>query len=63
MSTKSNPTERVSTPQEPYRFTKRHGSTVYEVRVFLNPDAKESVDDKILRLIRNELQLGRAAGL
>ena len=63
MSTKNSPTERVNTPQEPYRLTKRHGSTVYEVRVFLNPDAKESIDAKILRLIRNELQFGKAAGL
>lgn len=40
---------------EPAQLRKRIGSTVYEVRVHFNPDAKETMDDKILRLIRNDL--------
>ena len=31
-----------NTPQEPYRFTKRIGSTVYEVNVYFNQDANIS---------------------
>ena len=40
---------------EPVTMRKRIGSTVYEVRVRFNPDAKETMDEKILRLIRNDL--------
>lgn len=40
---------------EPVTMRKRIGSTVYEVRVRFNPDAKETMDDKILRLVRNDL--------
>jgi len=40
---------------EPAQLRKRIGSTVYEVRVRFNPDAKETMDDKILRLVRNDL--------
>jgi hypothetical protein len=37
---------------------KRIGSTVYEVRMRFNQDAKETLDDKILSLIRNDLNNG-----
>ena len=40
---------------EPVTMRKRIGSTVYEVHTHFNPDAKETMDDKILRLIRNDL--------
>jgi hypothetical protein len=40
---------------EPAQLRKRIGSTVYEVRVHFNSDAKETMDDKILRLVRNDL--------
>lgn len=40
---------------EPATMRKRIGSTVYEVRVRFNPDAKETMDEKILRLVRNDL--------
>jgi hypothetical protein len=33
---------------------KRIGSTVYEVHVYFNQDARESMDEKILRMIRTE---------
>lgn len=41
---------------EPLNMRKRIGSTVYEVRVHFNQDAKETMNDKILRLIRNEAE-------
>ena len=54
-----NPTEKNNQPQEPYRFTKRHGSTTFQVNVCFNPNAKETAGDKIARLIRSEAELGQ----
>ena len=48
-------TVKNNTP-EPYRFKKRIGSIVYEVAIHFNQDAKETMDDKIKRLIRNEME-------
>ena len=61
MNTLKSPREKINTPQEPYRLKKRLGSTVYEVNVYFNQDAKETMNDKIMRLIRNEVQSGKAA--
>ena len=47
---------------EPLKISKRIGSTVYEVRVYFNQDAKETVNDKILRLIKNDTLAGKEAG-
>ena len=44
-----------SCASEPYRFKKRHGSIVYEVAIHFNQDAKETMEDKKLRLIKNEM--------
>jgi len=54
-------TVKINTPQEPYRFIKHLGSTVYEVNVYFNQNAKETMNDKIMRLIRNEAQSGKVA--
>jgi hypothetical protein len=53
-NTIKNPT--VKTPQEPCRFTKRIGSIVYEVEIHFNQDAKETMNDKLLRMIRRDLE-------
>jgi hypothetical protein len=37
------------------RFCQRIGSTLYEVNVYFNPDSKETMDDKILRIMKNDL--------
>ena len=42
------------TPQEPYRFTKRIGSTTYRVGVHFSETSKETLNDKIMRLVRND---------
>ena len=52
----------VKAPQEPYRFTKRLGSTTYLVAVYLDPDAKETASDKITRLVRNEAAMMEVQG-
>jgi predicted 2-oxoglutarate/Fe(II)-dependent dioxygenase YbiX len=40
---------------EPLNMRKRIGSTVYEVRMCFNQDTKETMEDKLLRLVRNDL--------
>ena len=52
---KSTREKEKSCASEPYRFTKRLGSIVYEVSVHFNQDAKETMDDKIIRLMRADL--------
>ena len=36
-------------------MTRRIGSTTYKVKVVFNEDGTETMEDKILRLIRNEV--------
>ncbi|MCL2634983.1 MAG: transposon-encoded TnpW family protein [Oscillospiraceae bacterium] len=43
---------------EPITIRKRIGSTIYEVRSYFNPAAKETVEEKLLRIIRNDLTNG-----
>ena len=43
-------------------FTKRIGSTTYRVSVRFSQTSKETINDKILRMIRNESVIGREAG-
>ena len=42
------------TDTEPTRFTKRIGPTTFHVAVFFSPTSKETVDDKILRLVERD---------
>ena len=44
-----------NSPREPFRFTKRLGSIVYEVEAHFSPDAKEEMDEKLLRLLQRDL--------
>jgi len=54
MNTKTN--QAVKAPQEPCRFTKRLGSMLYVVNVHYSETSKETMNDKILRLVKNEAQ-------
>lgn len=45
----------VDATEKPSLIRKRIGSTVYEVRAYFNQDAKETMNDKLLWLIRNDL--------
>ena len=49
-----------NTPQEPYRFSKRIGSTTFHVSVRFSETSKETADDKIARMIRSDVTLGKA---
>jgi hypothetical protein len=53
-------TEINNTPQEPYRFTKRLGSTTFHVAVHFNRNTKDTASEKIARLIRNDAAMGKA---
>jgi hypothetical protein len=48
-------------PRESGVFTRRIGSTTYRVSVHFSRTSRETVNDKILRLIKNEAASGRAA--
>ena len=50
----------LKAPLEPSRFKKRIGSTTYHVAVHFDPDAKETANDKIVRLVRQEAVSGKA---
>ena len=39
------------------RFTRRIGTTLYQVNVFFDESAEKSVEDKLLHLLSNELSL------
>ena len=39
---------------EPFRFSKKIGSTIYTVTAHFSQTSKETVEDKMLRVIENE---------
>jgi len=41
--------------KEPMKLQKRIGSTVYVSRIYFKNDTAESMTDKILRLVKNDL--------
>jgi ribosomal protein S7 len=48
------------TQPQPMLITKRIGSTTYHVTVHFSRTSRETIDDKIIRLIRNETASGKA---
>lgn len=38
-------------------FVKRIGSTIYKVSVHFNQNAKETMNDKVLRMVKNDLRI------
>ena len=55
-------TSKSEQPREHGTFTKRIGSTNYRVSVHFSDTSRETMNDKIIRLIRNESANGKAAG-
>jgi len=51
----------VSSTGKPAVMMKRIGSTTYQVAVYFSKTSKETMSDKISRLIRNEADNGKAA--
>lgn len=53
-----NKLEEKTQEQNPVYFTKRIGTTLYQVNVFFDESAVKSVEDKLLHLLSNDLSLG-----
>ena len=53
------PHEGMRHSQKPHQFTRRFGSTVFKVAVHMNPNAKETAETKIARLVRMEADTGK----
>jgi hypothetical protein len=47
-------TSRLTAESEPLKLLKRIGSTMYDVNVHFSKSSKETLDDKIFRLIQRE---------
>jgi len=60
---KKNQTVNIERVADTSRFTKRIGSTVYNVALYFNHNATETMDDKILRLIKNDLHFPSENGI
>jgi hypothetical protein len=58
-----DPTVKMNLPLEPYRFTKRLGSTTFRVNVHSSVTNTDTANDKIARLIRSEAAMGRVVNL
>jgi len=48
-------TVKIQRDADTSRFNKRIGSTLYKVNVYFSKDSSENINDKILRLAKNEL--------
>ena len=46
----------VKNHNKPRTMQKRIGSITYEVEIRFNPKAKETLNEKILRLIKNDME-------
>ena len=58
---KASPQKKMGKPpQEPQHFKRRIGTTTFRVAVHFNPEAKESAEDKISRLVRLESDSAKA---
>jgi len=53
--------ETTTQPDTPVTMLKRIGSTTYQISVYPSKTSKETMSDKITRMIKNE-KLGKAAG-
>jgi len=53
---KNYPTADIKRIADISRFNKRIGSITYEVSIHFKKDAKETMDKKIMRLIKNEME-------
>ena len=47
---------------EPVNLYRRIGSTNYKVTIHFSTTSRETINDKILRLIKNDAAQGKAAG-
>ena len=63
MNTETEPTRQTDSNALPGRvITRRIGNTTYKVNVHFSRTSRETMNDKILRLIRNEAANGKSGG-
>ena len=46
----------ITTTMEPFVLNRQIGSTAYSVNIFFNQNANETLNEKVLRLLKNDLQ-------
>jgi len=51
----SNTATAVKTQETPYKFNRKIGATNYIVSVNFSKTSRENINDKILRLIKNDI--------
>jgi hypothetical protein len=51
-----NQTENITHVENINRFSKQFDSITYEVSINFKPDANETLNEKVMRLIKNELE-------
>ena len=51
-----NCTVKKITASEPFVLQRRIGSTNYRVKIHFNPNARETLNEKVQRLLKNDLQ-------
>ena len=54
---RTTPERRVQVEHGPFVLRRRIGSTTYNVGVHFSRTSRETMDEKILRLVRNDLNL------
>ena len=52
----SDKTNTTTVKEDKPDFVKRIGKTTYHVKVHFNPTARETMQEKIIRMLRNEVQ-------
>ena len=57
-----NCTVKKITASEPFVLQRRIGSTLYKVGIHFNPEAKETLNEKVQRLLKNDLQSAPESG-
>jgi len=52
--------ENITPPDKPVVMLKRIGSTTYKINIHFSKTSKETMHDKITRMIKNEIATGTA---
>ena len=52
---KTDTSTTVTAKEDKHDFVKRIGKTTYRVKVHFNPNSRETMQDKIIRMLRNEI--------
>jgi len=56
MKTENTTKSEIKKEEPAYHFVRRIGQTTYRVNVHFSETSKETVEDKILRMLRNDVE-------